>query len=519
MFRRLSAALLIVAGLCGHGSLAQTGDPAAPGAARESVAATKYLQVVDHYLFVALWGCGVQVLDISDPTRPKWVGGWNPRRCQEGIHVIGGRAYIADRLAGLTVLDVSNPTQPAQIGNVDTPGDAFAVDVAGQRAYVADSQGGLQIVDVTNPARPALLGHCPVPLRTSASRPPRATDVQVVGHHAWVASTSGLLAVDVRDPYHPVIVATHRVRFGAAHSRVQRFGTNMLLVGHPSMLQVLDISDPTRPRLIDRTIPDTNNLPVVIIRSRGDIYVPFYSWALTNNSYANFLREQFPTNAPRNMEELIANFRASGHHYETYVRHWYGVPSLCAFHTLGNLAVGVGKTFVTVDLSELTAPRRLGQYDLGQYNLELGIGLMDVRVAGRHAYVLDYNANIHVMDLSDPKRPMAVGYFDSRGYASAALALSDAGRSEATTRAETLPDVPAVTNMPELLAPERQPEGGFAFTLRAEGGAVCVIQVSTDFIHWTPLGTYTLPESGELRLADPQAAAAPQRFYRAVWQR
>ncbi len=129
MFCRLFAALLIVAGLCGHGSFAQTGDPAAPGAARESVAATKYLQVVDHYLFVALWGRGVQVLDISDPTRPKWVGGWNPRRCQEGIHVSGGRAYIADRLAGLTVLDVSNPTQPAQIGNVDTPGDAFAVDV------------------------------------------------------------------------------------------------------------------------------------------------------------------------------------------------------------------------------------------------------------------------------------------------------------------------------------------------------------------------------------------------------
>jgi hypothetical protein len=492
--------------LGGRVAIAQAHDPAAPRVARESVAATKSLQVVGHYLFVAAWGRGVQVLDISDPARPKWSGGWNPRRCPMGLHVVGRHAYIADRLAGLTVLDVSNPAQPAQIGNVDTPGDATAVYVAGQRAYVADGPGGLQIVDVTQPARPVLLGQCAIPQR--------ATSVQVVGHYAWVTEPSGLHAVDVRDPHHPVIVATHGVMFFGFGGRVQSFGTNTLLVTQALMLQVLNISDPTRPQLIDRVITETNDLPIVVRRDPNGIDVHAgYAWMLTNKSVMDFLRKRFPTTAPRDMAELIANFRASSYYYPEYISRRSGVPSgLEALHALGNLAVGTrSKTFVTVDLSELTAPRRLGQY-------ELGVPTWDVRGAGRHAYVLDYAANIHVMDLSDPERPVAVGRFDSRGYASAALALSDAGRPEATTRAETLPNVPAVVNMPELLSPERQPDGGFAFTLRAESGAVCVIQVSTDFIRWTPLGTYTLPESGELRLTDPHAATTPQRFYRAVRQ-
>src|SRR6516164_7454589 len=42
------------------------------------------LFIAGNYLYVAAWGYGLQVLDISRPTQPKWVGGWNHRGAPMG---------------------------------------------------------------------------------------------------------------------------------------------------------------------------------------------------------------------------------------------------------------------------------------------------------------------------------------------------------------------------------------------------------------------------------------------------
>ncbi|MFO0795377.1 MAG: hypothetical protein U0586_15100, partial [Candidatus Brocadiaceae bacterium] len=71
---------------------------------------------------------------------------------------MGKTAYVADYGSGLQVIDVSKPSAPKLLGSSDTPGSAWGVAVVGKTAYVADWDRGLQIIDVSTPSAPKLLG-------------------------------------------------------------------------------------------------------------------------------------------------------------------------------------------------------------------------------------------------------------------------------------------------------------------------------------------------------------------------
>ena len=63
--------------------------------------------------------------------------GWS-RGLAYGVAVSGNYAYLAVAEAGLQVLDVSNPANPQWVGGYDTSGGALGVAVSGNYAYVAD---------------------------------------------------------------------------------------------------------------------------------------------------------------------------------------------------------------------------------------------------------------------------------------------------------------------------------------------------------------------------------------------
>lgn len=73
------------------GFAAQTNESATSetrmGTSLDVINPTKAMHIVGNHLFVAAWGNGVQVLDISNPVQPKWVGGWNERHCPVGVWV------------------------------------------------------------------------------------------------------------------------------------------------------------------------------------------------------------------------------------------------------------------------------------------------------------------------------------------------------------------------------------------------------------------------------------------------
>ena len=143
----------------------------------------------DH-AFVADYGSGLQVIDISDPTSPALLGSYDTPGTALRVAVTGDYAFVADDASGLQVIDISYPTSPTLLGSYDTPGGARSVAVSGDHAFVADLSSGLQVIDISDPTSPALLG--------SYDTPGAARSVAVSGDHAFVADdASGLQVIQV----------------------------------------------------------------------------------------------------------------------------------------------------------------------------------------------------------------------------------------------------------------------------------------------------------------------------------
>ncbi len=125
--------------------------------------------VVGNYAFVACGIGGLQIVDVTDPTKPN--AGKDDRHgfdvpaggVASGVYVVGNHVYVAAGNAGLQVLQVTDffPANGigtegedgiVQLGVVDTPGCAMDVwinpDVSERYVYIADEKGGLQIIDV-----------------------------------------------------------------------------------------------------------------------------------------------------------------------------------------------------------------------------------------------------------------------------------------------------------------------------------------------------------------------------------
>ncbi|MFM6293301.1 MAG: LVIVD repeat-containing protein, partial [Dolichospermum sp.] len=107
------------------------------------------VQIVGNYAYVADWGSGLQIIDISNPTSPTLVGNYDTSGYAIDVQIVGNYAYVADGKSGLQIINISNPAAPTLVGNYDTSGYANDVQVVGKYAYLADGDGGLKIIDVS----------------------------------------------------------------------------------------------------------------------------------------------------------------------------------------------------------------------------------------------------------------------------------------------------------------------------------------------------------------------------------
>ena len=193
--------------------------------------------VTGHYAYVADQTGGLQVIDVSDPANPQRVGSYRSGVVWD-VAVSGQYAYAASEAAGLQVIDVSDPTRPRRVDGYDTKGKAWRVAVSGQYAYVADDTAGLQIIDVSDPVNPQQVGG----YDTRGS----ALGVAVSGSYAYVADgITGLQVIDVSDPVNPQLVGWQGT-FGLAVNVAVRDPYVYVAVGHRG-LQVFDVSNPVRP--------------------------------------------------------------------------------------------------------------------------------------------------------------------------------------------------------------------------------------------------------------------------------
>lgn len=184
------------------------------------------------------------------------------QRSIESMAVDGDRAYLAAWGSGLVTVDISNPARPSEISVLPYM-YLSAIAAQGDYVYLGTSTNGgyLQVVDVSDPANPQLRGQF---LPNTVNR------LQVQGDYVYLADElAGLRVIDVSDPDTPTQVALHdggcMGSSAAFDVALSSDGTRAYLACETG-LQVLDITDPTRPATLGRWTTEWASAATVTVR-------------------------------------------------------------------------------------------------------------------------------------------------------------------------------------------------------------------------------------------------------------
>lgn len=157
------------------------------------------IRVVGQYAYVVDNSRGFLVFDITRPSAPRLVGEYREGWIRDALDVVGNTAYISVQAQGtysMLILDVSDPTQPRRIGSYPLPDLLYTIQVVGQFAYLGSND--FKIVDVSSPAAPVLKG--------SYSVNGAVYDLHVVGDRAHLLTNNDLRVLDISDPSNPRLV-------------------------------------------------------------------------------------------------------------------------------------------------------------------------------------------------------------------------------------------------------------------------------------------------------------------------
>ena len=213
-------------------------NPTKPQLLGNAIGYANNITRIGNIAYVANGDSGLELVDIGNPETPQRLGGFNTAGYSYDVAVKGNYAYVADGVAGLQVIDIGNPANPQKTGGMDTSGTAYGVAVSGNYAYVADSGSGLKVFDIANPANPQLMGG----YDTSGD----ARGIVVRDNYAFIADgISGLQIIDVRNPSNPIRASVFDTS-GTAEG-VALAGNMAYVADGASGLQIIDINNPASP--------------------------------------------------------------------------------------------------------------------------------------------------------------------------------------------------------------------------------------------------------------------------------
>jgi choice-of-anchor B domain-containing protein len=156
----------------------------------------------------------------------------------------------------IVIWDVANPAAPARLATVvSTGGIAHEAYVKNNILYGAYMQltpttiPELMVVNVANPAAPVVLARVNYPNAALVHSATATPD----GRYVYVAdevTNAPIRIFDMANPAAPALVGTYQPRFGTVpHHFVVRDDIAYLSM-YKNGVEVVDVSDPTRPRLV-----------------------------------------------------------------------------------------------------------------------------------------------------------------------------------------------------------------------------------------------------------------------------
>jgi hypothetical protein len=370
----------------------------------------KRIVVHDGHAFVALGRDGLEVYDLAAPRRLATPGD------VRDLWASGDRLYTLDSTR-VWAWDITDPFQPVLRGEVDLGGQPVALTGADGFLYVPDFAIGLHVVDVRGAAAPTIAQTLHIPV----------VDVAVRDHYAYTTSASTVQVVDLARMPLPAVVATVDLPPGPTGA-VTLDGTTLLVGTGDTDLALVDVSSPTRPRLVG-----TSAGPAVAVHSgsgraalaRGLAYLPAWDGGLR---LVDFTDPDRPHEVATWGNAYVAADVAvdAGH---VYVAAQAG--GLRILEASSDLSKEVGRLtgeviahlavqdgyvyavseteFIVIDARDPARPRVAGRV--------AGLDGWPVAVAldGDHAFVAASQGGLQVFDVRDPASPAQVGLFETLG--------------------------------------------------------------------------------------------------------
>lgn len=361
---------------------------------------------------------GLQVIDLSDPLSPSLLTTLPLTGFAWGIDLVGTTAYVAIDDKGIVAVDVSVPQAPVVLDTLLLPGNTMDVSVTGNYAYVSCYSAGVQVVDVSNPASLSLIG--------AFDTDGRAQRTQLSGNTLYVADgLGGIVILDVTTPPSPVLVQKIPTVRDLQDVAVEENGWTLIWDDPFNPYKILDLSDPTRPKLYPTTQFVNGGLNSARLVN-GEIYLggtflDSYS-IVPNPSFSSvFTWPGFPAGQPTRMAcdqnfLYLAGGMAGLVIYDItnpgepdFAGH-YSADEFGSFVDVvlhGALAYVSGNVGVEiVDVSNPYIPRRVG-------SIPVDYGVRTVKIHNGLAFVSEEFVGVGIYDLSDPANPTPVGFYEN----------------------------------------------------------------------------------------------------------
>ena len=198
----------------------------------------------DRYVYVADGATGLRIVDVTDAAAPVEAATCPSHGTAHDVALGPGRAYVADGAGGLRIVDIADPRTPVEIG-AWTPADADVLSVVldGAVVFVADRKRGLLALDVASPGEPVLLSEMPLP--------DVANGLALTGRRLYAAAgASGLQIIDVRDPLRPRVIGGRGLNGNSGYFfDVAVEGDRAYVADLLNGLVVIDVGRPESPAL------------------------------------------------------------------------------------------------------------------------------------------------------------------------------------------------------------------------------------------------------------------------------
>lgn len=298
-------------------------------------------------------------------------------------------------LAGLSTSLRGTPSDTFTLLGRWAWGPCMAVDVQGNLAVIGNGPS-VHIVDVTNPASPEMIGGY---VTTGL-----VADVVIRDNLVYVTDGYGLLVLDISNPHSPQRVGS--VAIGGISFQIVVEDSFAYVTTLGGALQIVDIGDPSQPRLRGFAPIGGGNLPACLaVRSRF-VYAgspPFPALRVINAT-----NPDAPTGQFFSIE---------------------GIP-LCAAIRDTFLFIAFagdsGKGIKVYNVTNPAIPVFVGQY-ITSHSL-LPFNMQDLVISGPRAYLSAQDFGVYAFDVSDPGQPQLISRFARpfpRGFSGRGLAIAN----------------------------------------------------------------------------------------------